>query len=210
MKIKLVLVPVIFAMFLSGCIVCSLNPLHSDETICLEEKIEGSWMDDDSCYWKIERYKKVEQYQSIVKGEKDTTKEKIHYKNFYLLTHTDKKGTSSYIVYLIKLDGRFYFDFLPDNDRLEDVINSELMIYHLLPVHTFAKVDINNDSLTISWFDEGWLDEMFKENKIRIAHHKVCERTVLTASTSELQKFVIKFGNDADAFIDNPSILRPE
>ena len=58
---------------------------------------------------------------------------------------------------------------------------------HLFPVHTFAKVNI-------------------EQNKIKISHEKSGQNIILTASTGELQKFVVKYGSDEDAFFD-PIIL---
>jgi len=77
-------------------------------------------------------------------------------------------------------------------------------------VHTFAKVNIENDSIAINWFDSDWFKENLESNKIRIKHEKNSANILLTAQPKELQKFVSKYSNDEDAFdADSQVILKP-
>jgi hypothetical protein len=85
------------------------------------------------------------------------------------------------------------------------------MRIHLMGVHTFAKVDIENDSIVINWFDSEWFAKKLEENKIRIKHEKNSANILLTALPKELQKFVSKYSNDEDAFdADFQFTLKPQ
>ena len=58
-------------------------------------------------------------------------------------------------------------------------------------------------------WSEAWLADLLKNNKIRISHETIHKKYqddsyILTASTDELQKFLIKYGNDPNAFVDHP------
>jgi len=76
----------------------------------------------------------------------------------------------------------------------------------LVPTHSLAKIDLSGGNITISWYNEEWLIGLFNKNKIRIAHERVpydpdlkdpeSMQVILTAQTGELQKFIIKYGND--------------
>ena len=48
--------------------------------------------------------------------------------------------------------------------------------------------------------DNEWLEEMIDEKKVNIAHVRLEDRIILTAPTEELQKFVLKYAEDTDAF----------
>jgi hypothetical protein len=62
----------------------------------------------------------------------------------------------------------------------------------------------------IKWFNEEWLGSLFEQNRIKISHETVKNESgketdnfyLLTASTDELQKFILKYGKDA-VFDDN-------
>ncbi len=81
--------------------------------------------------------------------------------------------------------------------------------FHLFPVHTFAKVNIKQNNNIIEQFDINFLEELIEQNKIKISHEKSGQNIILTASTGELQKFVVKYASDEDAFFD-PIILNRE
>jgi hypothetical protein len=72
----------------------------------------------------------------------------------------------------------------------------------MLPVHIFARVEFVDEGVEISFFDRDWLEELLEQNRIRIAHEKTPEYFVLTASTDELQKFVIKYSDVEEAFVE--------
>jgi hypothetical protein len=85
---------------------------------------------------------------------------------------------------------------------------------HLAPMHSIAVVEsISENEVKIKWFDETWLEKMFSANKIRIRHEKVMDLDLkpdedegmylLTASTDELQKFIIKYRDEALASTEN-------
>jgi hypothetical protein len=81
---------------------------------------------------------------------------------------------------------------------------------HLITAHTFLKLEVENEHLIIYQMSPKWLDNLIKENRIRIAHEMDDDedKIILTASTKELQKFITKYANDEDAFED-PEILNP-
>lgn len=79
-----------------------------------------------------------------------------------------------------------------------------------------ARIHITSSKqLSIEWLNEEWLAELFEQNKIRIQHEVVYDGEVkddnkmyiLTASTDELQKFILKYGSDPNAFTGKSEVV---
>jgi hypothetical protein len=195
MKTKnfLIVLPLIF--LLTGCFVKSLHPFYKENETIFKNELTGRWIGEDSASWEIVQGRK---FTGLFKPDAPESS--------YIITYTDKKGTAKFKVHLFSLNKNYFFDFYPE----EIDGNNEMMTAHLVPMHTVAKVNILPGKLVIQWYNEEWLIGLFKQNKIRIAHEKVPYtegkindqdyQVVLTASTEDLQKFMLKYMDDPNAF----------
>jgi hypothetical protein len=59
---------------------------------------------------------------------------------------------------------------------------------------------LDKDSLRIVFLDEDWLAEAVKDGRIALAHVETKGWLVLTAPTSGLQAFILKYGGEKRAF----------
>jgi hypothetical protein len=75
-----------------------------------------------------------------------------------------------------------------------------------LPVHTYAKVTITGNRVELYFLDKDFLDKLLEQNTIRIKHETLSGYKVITASTEELQKFIMKYANRRDLF-EEPVVL---
>jgi hypothetical protein len=195
MKTKNIILTSLILFLISGCFVKSLHPFYKENEIIFKKELLGTWAGDDSSSWQIEQGKK---FSGLFKPDQPD--------NTYLITFTDKKGTGVFKVRLFQLGKRLFLDFYPE----EVESSNELMASHLVPMHTVARVDLSEGRMVIRWYNEEWLIGLFKQNKIRIAHEKIPYESgriegnnfqvILTASTEELQKFMLKYSEDPDAF----------
>ncbi len=192
---------VLIIFFLSGCIP-SLHPLYTEDTLVSNDQLLGDWIneEDDNETWLFAKMK-----------------------NKYALIHRDEDGlVGGFEVGMVKLGGSYFLDFYLDDDVLDEKIlfgdkavpegsesMSDLKQMHLLLVHTFAKVAFQEDKVVISFLGSEWLIDLFEEQKIRINFESRDNEgdLILTASTEDLQKFLIKYGDEEKAFND-PIILR--
>jgi hypothetical protein len=152
----------------------------------------NTWTDQDGHQWEIKPVK-----------EKSNAYE-MHWRQ-------DGKDVV-FLAHLFKLGDALYLDFLPLSDGRSDDGAPAIFNLHLMPTHSIAKVDIlNRGEVKIKWFNEEWLRSLFQQNRIRIKHEVIYDEFpkddddkmyVLTASTDELQKFVVKYGGE-DAAFDN-------
>ncbi|MDH3246820.1 MAG: hypothetical protein OEM26_19520 [Saprospiraceae bacterium] len=172
----------ILSLLASSSCIPTVHPLYSSDTLVESQLLEGRFSDEDSAQWQFR-------------------KELDHY---YLVMNEHGKE-AFFFVHLVQLDDYFYLDFFPDKvDALE--IN-EFLLWHLLPVHLFARVEIHEDKLDLYFFDPQWLRVLLDERRIRIKHEQVMGNYLITASTEELQKFVTKYGHLEEAYVESEPIV---
>jgi hypothetical protein len=206
MKSKLITLLVLVGMMMTSCAVKSLHPFYKEDNLYFDPNLIGTWIESnkDSTRWHVNQI-----YFSYGEGEG----KKEFRSNGYAVGHEDRKKKeceetkiTTYDVFLFKLNNQIYADFcLP--------LFPEIHLDNLR-IHNLAKVMIHNDEITFTFFSGDWLAELIETNKIRIAHEfiqypkpmsmKYKGEYVLTASTDELQKFLIKYGNDPKAFVNKP------
>ena len=192
MKRNRILALLVFPFIFSACVVISFYPLYTTDDLFPNELLLGKWMDQDSSLWKFDyAYNGKEIPENC-----DSTS--------YILKINERNnedfGDASLLVHVVRLKGHYFLDFYLDD--YFDELNPTLFDFHLMPVHTFAKLEINGDGMTISWFNPEWLEKKLEKGKIRIRHEDNGEHILLTAKTKELQKFVIKYANQKEAFED--------
>jgi hypothetical protein len=190
MKPRLLFLAALLFVFISGCMVFSFYPLYTEEDLFPNDLLVGEWVDSDSAIWKFDFNYKGKRLPE----NRDSTA---------FILQIKEKGNpdfdkASFIIHLIKLEGTYFLDFY-----LENYLETEQLTFfdmHLLPVHSFAKLELNGDSAKMNWFSPEWLEELIKQNRIRIHHENNGNHILLTAKPHELQKFVVKYVNSEDAF----------
>lgn len=190
----------------------------------MKKEILGTWIDQDGTTEALENltfdsdgFPKAKDASIEIPGVWIFSKDS---ENSYLLTYYDERQKPAvFEANLIKLGEHYYFNFYPTDDKklaeLED--NYELFerrfnsfeIFHFHPVNTFAKVTFEADQLQIALFDGDFLEKLLDQNRIRIKHEKVDGNYILTAKSEELQKFILKYGEDKRAFPTPTTLIRP-
>ncbi|MHC4359909.1 MAG: hypothetical protein ACYSTN_03795 [Planctomycetota bacterium] len=176
---------------LVGC-VPSLHPLFTDEDAIFEEKLLGIWSEekDSKETWEFQRY-----------GGQGSKR--------YKMIYTDNEGKEgSFLTTLGKLDGMLFLDLFPGEVEIN---TADFYKIHLLGVHTFMKIEQIEPTLQMRAMDPDRIKEMLK-NDPNLIKHEVLEkegsRIVLTASTEELQWFMIDHANDEGLFSEASELKR--
>lgn len=180
----------VLAGLLGGCVpVVSLHPFYTKENVVFDKKLLGTWVDDPiepEFVWKFES---IEDPNGA-----------------YGLHITGKDGLKgAFVVHMIKLRGKLFLDVYPGAPwNIEDPNLSGLPFNSLLqiPTHTLVRIDSFNPKLKMSLMSEARLKKMLEANPDAIAHVEIEDRPVLTASTKELQAFVLKHLDDEELFTD--------
>ena len=72
-----------------------------------------------------------------------------------------------------------------------------------------SQLELVKDKAMILYFQNpDYIEQLLEERRIRIKHERLKESFVLTASTEELQKFVLKYMDDKQAFVESDVLLR--
>ena len=177
----------LLAALLGGCVpVMSLHPLFTEKTLVFEEKLLGTWVDDSNNIWE---FKNPDEQEKI-----------------YKLIFVDNEGQKgSFDARLTKLENKLFLDVYPseppwdeeDPNKVEWPFNT----LFFMPVHTFIKINGIEPELKLQLTDDDELKKLLKEDPNAVEHTLVYEdKLVLTASTEELQAFVVKYADDSRVF----------
>ena len=120
----------------------------------------------------------------------------------YLVSRIDSMGQTigQYFVFLAKIGKNNYLDYYPAEMPSQKNVNK---IYrdHFIKVHSNYRCDFRgNDHFEMKLFDQGFLDKLISNNKINIRHEVIDGNNLITASTDDLQKFIIQYSDNPDAF----------
>jgi hypothetical protein len=151
----------------------SLHPLYTEKDLVFDPPLVGRWIGADS-----DGHDTLTFWKS---GEKS-----------YRTIFSEKSTTIKYTVHLVRLGSFLFFDALP-SDSPEG---------GFLPTHSFYRIQLEGDILSVAYLDEDWLKRMIGQGEVDIRHELVDNTIVLTASTRDLQEFIVKYADDAKAFPD--------
>jgi hypothetical protein len=182
----------LLAIVLGGCLPLSIHPLYTDDTLVFEEKLLGKWADGDEI-WQFTQDSNNSYKLRIVDGGDG--------KEGYFNAH------------LVKLEDMLFLDIFPDGSTLEG--NQEFYLIHLLPMHTFLKVEQTEPNLVLRMMDLDKVSEILKSDPNLLKHElredeQGEDALILTAATQDLQKFVVEYANIEGVFGDAKELIRRE
>ena len=181
MKTKKVLF-YLLAGILTGC-VPSLHPLFTQKEAVFDEKLTGLWGKDSN---------DKETFEFVRAGNDPNSRE-------YTMVYTDKDGKKGeFSAKLGKLGSSMFLDLYPAG-KLE-CKTPDFYNIHLLPVHTFMKIEQIEPVLKMAAMKSDKMEKMLKDDPNLIKFEDLEGGFVLTASTEELQEFIKKHANDEALF----------
>jgi len=187
----------LLAALLAGCVpVMSLHPFYTEEDVVFEEKLLGKWVDDPNGPETTWEFKRIEEPKNAYK----------------LIFYDDEGKKGSFVVHLVKLQNKLFLDVYPselpweieDESKLELPYNS----FFLIPVHTLIKIDFIGPQLKMWLTNEDEMEKLLKEEPDAVKHTFIEDRLILTASTKELQDFVLKYADDKRVFKGEVALVR--
>ena len=193
MRTTLLTISVVLVLAASGC-VRSLHPLYSEKDLVYKRELLGTWVDSDTtATWSFVRA-----------GEKRyrLTHRQMGYPAGFIRSEVVPGDTAIFEVHLAQFGEFLFMDLYPEPLTKRN----DLCKVHWIPVHTFSRIWLENDALKISMLNSDWLESMIRDKKLVIAHERVQEEIILTASTEILQQLVISFADDPEAFPE-PRVL---
>lgn len=202
MKIKNTVLVITSILLLSSCVVKSLNPFYTKDTISFDKKFIGEWEDSKKGKWKVVSFiDELTKDNSIQKMKKEDLELYREYKNSYAILRTYKDKEVVFIATPFKINDQMFLDFFPleNQEGIDNLLES-----HFVYTHSLVKYDVQkNGKISVRWLDEDKIKTLLDEKKIKIKHETtgiLNEKYLLTASSKELQKFVKKYmaSNDSE------------
>jgi len=179
----------LLAGILGGCVpVMSLHQLYTEEDVVFEEELTGIWVDDPKnpkTTWEFSRAGAEEKAYKLVYSDDE-----------------GKKG--SFVAHLVKLENSLFLDVLPSQFPSEQQEWEKMKwgynFFFFVPAHTFIKIDSIKPQLKMRRTINDEMKELFKEEPNAVKYELVEDEIILTASTKELQAFVLKYAYDIRVF----------
>ena len=178
---------VIAAAALVGACIPSVNPFYTGNDVVFDTRLVGDWQE-----------KGTANEPEVWKFTKSGT-------NGYALTIVEKHGKEgSFDARLFKLKDELFLDIIP-TDCEYATNQADMVAASMFPGHLLIRVPQIEPELKLALFDFDWLEKFLEENPAALAHHVEKPdgkdgRFVLTASTSELQSFVLAHLGEGELF----------
>jgi len=115
----------------------------------------------------------------------------------YRMTFVNGEDIYKYEVHLAQIGEDIFMDLYATEDSFSDKAFGSNVWF---PVHTFMKLELDNEQLTITQFDLDKMNDLFDSNLIRMSHETMDGTVLITAQPEEIQKFLKKYSRDESVF----------
>ena len=205
-KVSIILGFAFLLIFLSSCL-NTLHPIFTEKDLAYDPKLIGSWITENQGTRGRVIISNLATENSVeLPGNVSVIKQKGYFISY---RHEDGEITDQYIAFLARIGKHLYFDYYPA-DKKEDRKIDEFFGAHFVKMHTSYRVDISKDgSFELTQLDEGYVRKLIDEKKIRISHETGADdNTLITASTKELQQYLLKYGDEPSAYRSEKTVFK--
>lgn len=210
------LIILLLGLSLTGCGIPSVHPLYEPEDLIQRQEITGVWSSNEEgeLYYVFSsqdlKNNNSNLPENVFSSGDDSTSgftfsledleieiseladEKSE--NLYFIIQTvEGKLEGIYYAGLVELDSQYFIDLYKtriDEDGFR------------FPTHIFTKLDIQEDKLILQEFKESFVEELIRNQQIRIKHEYADDNFLLTAPSADLKKFILKYGREEAAYGD--------
>jgi len=195
----------------------TLQPLVSLSNIVTEDRITGTWQQDNDTV-RIESMltsRVIRQFPSENPANEalpghDRNKRNF-YSKMYIITFVKNNVNYCMSAALTRIGGDLFMDLSPmflGDPKMPEGSGNEYS-YNYLSTFTIAKIKIeSNNSLSIQFLNGDYIKEQINAGNMRIKHEqdKLFDKFLITASTEELNQFLDKYGHDDRLYSTKNSI----
>jgi len=205
-KISILLGFTFLLIFLSSCLT-TLHPIFTEKDLAYDPKLIGTWnIEREGSKERVIITNLATENSLELPGNISDIKEKGYLISYQ---HEQGKNPERYIAFLARIGKYLYFDYYPA-DKKEDQKLDEFAGAHWVKMHTSYRVEILNDgSFELSQLDGSYVNSLIDQKKIRISYETAADdNIVITASTSELQQYLIKYSDEPEAYDSKKTIFK--
>ncbi|HEY5773110.1 MAG TPA: hypothetical protein VIS75_10795 [Chitinophagaceae bacterium] len=205
-KVSIILGFTFLLIFLSSCLT-TLHPIFTEKDLAYDPKLIGTWNAEREGNKERVTISNLATENSVeLPGNISDVKQKGYLISYQ---HEHSEIPDRYIAFLVRIGKYLYFDYYPA-DKKEDQYIDEFFGAHFVKMHTSYRVEILNDgSFELSQLDGSYVNSLIDQKKIRISHETSADgNIVITASTSELQQYLIKYSDEPEAYESKKTIFK--
>ena len=199
-RIFLALFVVCTLTFLSGCLT-TLYPFFTEKDLVFNPDLVGLWSykkpgEEGKVYFEKIPQSRLSELSPGIRKMADKG---------YLLTWKDSTDTetSKYFVFMAKIGGNFYLDYYPAEMEFEKPL-ADAFKEQQLKMHSCYRINFRNrDAFEMKMLEASFLDELIDKKRIRIRYEEIEvleKKRIITASTDELQQYLVKYGDEPKAY----------
>jgi hypothetical protein len=191
MKVKVSLYcMIVIIVGIAGCLP-SLHPIYTEDTLIFDEGLIGKWLEDDGNIWEFRRTGEKE-YEMRISGIEKTL----------------------FVAHLVDLEGLIVLDLYPGDNKTLDEIDDFYKV-HLIPAHTFMKVELYGSKLQLQFVDTDDIANILNNDPNLLEYEMINEgeddkKMVLTDTPERLQMFFIEHANEVFDEADDSNFIRIE
>jgi hypothetical protein len=176
---------------IAGCAVRSVYPLFEYKDIVPNPAIIGTWNVEESKDTYIFRQSGDKQYELLYFEEEYNTISR---------GHQGAGDTAMFDIQLGKIGDSWFMDVYPEEKTQQLHLRNTIYNHHQLRTHTFAKIQIDGDSMKVAPLESDWVEQLADSGKVPIPYVRTEGEVLFTASPQELQSFILKYVNEEKAF----------
>lgn len=181
----------LLAIFFNGCLITSFHPFYKPTDLVQDNLLPGDWINKNS----LLTFSRLE--EGYLLNYRDCEDPYTAPNDYSTCTMAD------FTVRLMKLGDDYYMDFFPKSFMNSDNLFLNL---HVKPTHSLAKVTITKERLEFRMLSYGWITNHLENGKDKLSHIKADDLVTLTATTDEIQAFILKHQNEP-GFFDDPIVV---
>lgn len=185
----------IAAIAVAGLVLCScipsVNPFYTDKDVVFDGRLVGTWQEKDA------------------QGEPQVWKFEQEGTNACQLFVTEPQGKQGkFEARLFKIKGLSFLDITPADCNYA-TNQADLVGFSMFPGHLLLRVYQLEPTLKLAMTDFDWLQKFLEKNPGALPHRAETGRGILlTASTRELQKFIVKHLGENELFSKTGEMTR--
>ena len=202
MKKLILLSGFFFAVLLLGGCLTTLHPIFTIKDLIADARLAGSWKKTKDGSTATYRHANAAELKAL-SPELQSQADKI-----YVLEDRNAEGNIevTHYAFMVKLGKYYYMDYYPVGTE-EKEAPGNFFTAHYIPMHSIYRIKFNsNNSFDIQQLDAGYLEKLIQNKQVRL-RHEVSDNGdyIITASTEELQQYLIKYSDVPEAYNNDNS-----
>jgi len=174
---------------LAGCWVYSVYPLaDKNDDLVFDKALLGNWSQPSGCSLTFSRFFEEKTYRVVYASPSSRNGDCL----------LDAGKTAAFEGRLVEIGGVRFLDAIPADREA---------MHHQIVVHSFYKLKLQGDDLTLSPLDINWLRAQMNQGTLSLTMRDDGDAgVVLTSPTDKLRDFLTDYASTDQAFVNDPRL----